>query len=62
MDKTERKGRITMIANDLFDTMTDMACWRNDLEGIGCKKEAKLLDTIVGKLNLLCEKLNEKAE
>jgi hypothetical protein len=57
---TRRKEEISRIAERLFEMMMDTASYRNDLEEIGCKAEAKLLDTICSKLNILSEKLTDK--
>lgn len=45
----------------LFDLMQDVTDIRNELEEHSCKAEAKRLDTVISKLNILAENLANKA-
>ena len=63
MTQEERKAKIKDIASHLYDyDMLDIIHYRNDLEEIGCKYEANLLDTIVGKLESVAIRLHHKAK
>ena len=42
--------------------MEETSLYRNDLKNIGCAADAKLLDTISGKLYNLSTKLQDKAK
>lgn len=60
MKRTERAQEIKRIVNSLLLMMEDAASYRNDLENIGCSADAKLLDTITGKLYNLSANLQDK--
>lgn len=63
MTQEERKSRIKVIASHLYDyDMLDIIHYRNELEEIGCKYEADLLDTIVGKLESVAIRLHHKTK
>lgn len=63
MTQEERTSQIKIIASHLYDhDMHDIIHYRNTLEEIGCKYEAKLLDTIVGKLESVAIRLNYKVK
>lgn len=60
MTKQERRSEIREISDSLFNTMDYLRDNRDALEEIGCKYESKLLDTIMSKLLILSEKLDDK--
>lgn len=60
MKKNERETELIRIDAHLISVMSDCVSYRNRLEEIGCKREAKLLYTIAGKLYDLTCKLEQK--
>ena len=60
MTKEERKKELNTIANHLAMVVEDLVDYRDRLEEAHCGKEAKLLDTITGKLYNLQWILSDK--
>lgn len=50
MTKEERQSELRIIANHMQAVMEDLISYKSRLEETGCKREAKLLDTVAGKL------------
>ena len=61
MTKEERKEEMATIANHLAMVVEDLVDYRDRLEEARCGKEAKLLDTITGKLYNLQWIVSDKA-
>ena len=61
MKKGDRRCEIDNISDDMYYSFGSLVANMHRLEEIGCKAEAKKLDTIVGKLENLCRQLTEKA-
>lgn len=62
MTKEERGEAIKNIADDMYgDSFNQLVSAMHDLEELGCKAECKKLDTILGKLENLCNDLVDKA-
>ena len=57
----ERADKIKNIAYLMNICMEDLIAMKNDLEYIGCKKTAKKVDTITGKLENIIYELNEQS-
>ena len=62
MKREEKAREIKRIADSLLGMVEETALYRNDLEGIGCAADAKLLDTINSKLYILSNKLQDRAK
>lgn len=58
----KRKERIRNHADHLYYRFEELICIRHDLEDIGCKAQAKKLDTIISKMEMVIHELVEKAE
>ena len=62
MTKQERGHEIKVIVDDMYDdAFYRLVSAMHDLEELGCKAECKRLDTILGKLERLCNDLSDKA-
>ena len=62
MTNKERGEQIKRITDDMYGNAFDLlVSAMHDLEGLGCKAECKKLDTILGKLENLCNVLTDKA-
>lgn len=60
MTREEKKSELRVIADHLNNVDCDLIDYIHRLEEIGCKREAKLLDTIAGKLYNLVWVLTDK--
>ena len=62
MTKQERGEEIKRIVDDMYgSSFNDLVSAMHDLEELGCKTECRKLDTILGKLEKLCNDLADKA-
>ena len=62
MTKSERGQEIKRIVDDMYGNSFDrLVSAFHDLEELGCKKECKRFDTILSKLENLCNDLCDKA-
>ena len=62
MTKSERAHEIKRVADDMYSNSFDCLVFAmHDLEELGCKSECKKLDTILSKLENLCNVLCDKA-
>lgn len=60
MTKDEKRREILEISEHIGYCLDRLAVDKNRLEEIGCKHEARLMDTITGKLYNLMYKVAEK--
>lgn len=61
--KKERAEAISRIVDDMYgDSFNSLVSAMHDLEELGCKAECKKFDTILGKLENLCNELSDKAK
>lgn len=62
MTKKERGNEIKVIVDDMYDdSFMNLVHAMHELEELGCKAECRKLDTILGKLENLCNELADKA-
>lgn len=62
MTRKERGEEIKRIVDDMYgNSFNDLVSAMHDLEELGCKAECRKLDTILGKLENLCNDLVDKA-
>ena len=62
MTKKERGEEIKRIVDDMYsDSFNNLVAAMHDLEELGCKVECRKLDTIIGKLENICNDLSDKA-
>ena len=60
MTRDERKAELANISDRLFCMMDDMRGYRDRLEEIGCKRESEQLDSIMGRVLNLSDKIARK--
>lgn len=60
MTRKERAEEIDAITDDIYLAFLNLCDSMHRLEGLGCKKECKKLDTVTGKLENLCNDLSDK--
>lgn len=60
MTRDERKAQLAYIADRLFGMMDDMREYRDTLGEIGCKRESEQLDSIMGRIMNLSDKIARK--
>ena len=62
MTKKERGKEIKIVVSDMYDdSFNNLVSAMHRLEELGCKAECRKLDTILGKLENLCNALSDKA-
>lgn len=62
MTKNERGKEIKIIVDHMYScSFMDLVSSMHELEELGCKAECRKLDTILGKLENLCNDLSDKA-
>lgn len=61
MTRKERNSEIKKTVEEMYALFLDLVSYKDRLEGIGCKAEAKKLDTVVGKLENICLTLTDKS-
>lgn len=62
MKNRERGEEIKIIVDRMYDSsFMDLISSMHELEELGCVKECRKLDTILGKLENLCNELSDKA-
>ena len=62
MTREERKTELLTIANHLSSVVEDLVDYRDRLEEANSKREAKMLDTVIGKLYNLQWIVSDKAK
>lgn len=62
MTREEKRTELRTVAGHLMTTFEDLTAYRNRLEETGNRREAKLLDTVIGKLYNLQWIITEKAK
>ena len=61
MTRKEQAEEIDAITDDIYLAFLNLVNLMHRLEGLGCKKECRKLDTVTGKLENLCHDLTDKA-
>lgn len=61
MRKAERNEQLEEISEQIYSAFYDLVHCKNQLEDCGCKREANALDKVCGTLEMLSNRLIDKA-